>query len=126
MSSVEQLTQAKVQQARQLAELRQKLQADKARDRSGQERLEAELRVAQSELEKSKEREEQVHPHLQTHTRTHTHTHTHTHARARTHTYTHTHTPLFSVGIKGISFYVLSKTCIAPVSYMHDLASSIF
>ncbi len=57
---MEELNQTRVHQARQLAEVRQRTQADKARERSDQERLDTELRVAQAELEKSKDREKQV------------------------------------------------------------------
>lgn len=63
-ATVEELTQAKLQQSRQLAEARQQLYTQ---ERTGGEggrgkvgRLEEELRTAQCELEKAREREKQV------------------------------------------------------------------
>ena len=63
-ATVEELTQTKLQQSRQLAEARQQLYTQ---ERTGGEggrgkvgRLEEELRTAQCELEKAREREKQV------------------------------------------------------------------
>jgi len=69
-ASVEELTQARVQQARQLAKARQRAHVSTEQERNGgeggreeremAERLKRELKVAQCELERAKEREQQV------------------------------------------------------------------
>ena len=57
---IEELSQSRVHQAKQLAEARQKVQASRMKERDEMEKLEDELRAARKELEKAKEKSKEV------------------------------------------------------------------
>ena len=57
---IEELSQSRVHQAKQLAEARQKVQTSRMKERDEMEKLEDELRAARKELEKAKEKGKEV------------------------------------------------------------------
>ena len=59
-AELEQVQQARVHQAQQLAEARQKVQAVISKEKGTEEKAEAELKTLRREVEESKERERQV------------------------------------------------------------------
>ena len=60
MVQIEELSQSRVHQAKQLAEARQKVQASQVKERGEMEKLEGELKTVTSELERAKEKEREV------------------------------------------------------------------
>ena len=59
-SQIEELSQSRVHQAKQLAEARQKVQASLMKERDEVDQLEGELKTARKELEKVKETSKEV------------------------------------------------------------------
>ena len=59
-SQIEELSQSRVHQAKQLAEARQKVQAGLMKERGEMDKLEGELKMARKELEKVKEKSKEV------------------------------------------------------------------
>ena len=62
LSQIEELSQSRVHQAKQLAEARQKVQAGLMKERGEMDKLEGELKMARKELEKVKEKSKEVSP----------------------------------------------------------------
>lgn len=60
MSQIEELSQSRVHQAKQLAEARQKVQASLMKERDEMDKLEGELKMTRKELEKVKENSKEV------------------------------------------------------------------
>ena len=60
LSQIEELSQSRVHQAKQLAEARQKVQAGLMKERGEMDKLEGELKMARKELEKVKEKSKEV------------------------------------------------------------------
>jgi uncharacterized coiled-coil protein SlyX len=59
-SQIEELSQSRVHQAKQLAEARQKVQASLTKERDEMDKLEGELKMARKELENVKEKSKEV------------------------------------------------------------------
>lgn len=59
-SQIEELSQSRVHQAKQLAEARQKVQASLTKERGEMDKIEGELKTARKELEKIKEKSKEV------------------------------------------------------------------
>lgn len=57
---IEELSQSRVHQAKQLAEARQRVQASQMKERDEMEKLEGELKTARKELENVKEKSKEV------------------------------------------------------------------
>ena len=57
---IEELSQARIHQAKQLAEARHKVQTSQTKEREQMEKLESEVKTAQSELERVKDKEKEV------------------------------------------------------------------
>ena len=60
MSQIEELSQSRVHQAKQLAEARQKVQASLMKERDEMDKLEGELKTTRKELENVKEKSKEV------------------------------------------------------------------
>lgn len=57
---IEELSQSRIHQAKQLAEARKKVQASQMKDRDGMEKLEGELKTTRKELEKTRDKGKEV------------------------------------------------------------------